>query len=323
MTEQTLTLETFFDTTLKDIEKKINEIITDQKILGILDGGKRLRPLLAILSFKVCTGGTEESKQYQSALEGAVGIELAHNASLVHDDIIDGDVNRRGELAFYIKEGVDNAILLGHKMLVIGFNMALQHGDKIARLYVDTWNNTLSGQLTEVNFNTRDIGAKDEMKITADSKFFQLYSTIIDLKTASLFSSACKAAAYEAQVSDELSELLYDYGRGIGFAYQLADDLVDLEKGEMIDSVVLPLLNRLEKKSIKNGSLKAKTLKKKLEKNSDEIKQLYLEEIKKHIAIAQQRSRSERIPDNSYRTLLQMAPTFIINKMLAEINMSI
>ena len=101
MTEQALSLDTFFDDTLKDIEKKIHDIVTDQKILDILEGGKRLRPLLASLSFKVCTGGTEQPDRYQAALEGAVGIELAHNASLVHDDIIDGDVNRRGELAFY------------------------------------------------------------------------------------------------------------------------------------------------------------------------------------------------------------------------------
>jgi geranylgeranyl pyrophosphate synthase len=323
MTAHTVSLESFFDTTLQDVENKIKQLVDDPKILQILHGGKRLRPLLAALSFKVCTGGTEEPSRYQAALEGAVGIELAHNASLVHDDIIDGDVNRRGELAFYITEGVDNAILIGHKMLVIGFNMAISHGDKIARLYIDTWNKTLSGQLTEVNFNTRDINNGDQITISADSKFFRLYSTIIDLKTASLFSSACKAAAYEAEVSEELSDLLYDYGRGIGFAYQLADDLVDLEKGEMIDSVVLPLINRLEKKSIKNGSLKAKTLKKKLEQNSDEIKQLYIDEIKKHIDHSRQLSKSPLIPSNPYTTLLQQAPSYIINKMLKEIQLTI
>jgi geranylgeranyl pyrophosphate synthase len=323
MTDELLTLEIFFSDTLNDVEKKIREMVNDEKILQILEGGKRLRPLLAALSFKVCTGGLEKPEQYQSALEGAVGIELAHNASLVHDDIIDGDVKRRGDLAFYIKEGIDNAILLGHKMLVIGFDMALLHGDKLAKLYVDTWNKTLAGQLTEVNFNARELNNNDQMKISVDSKFFQLYSTIIDLKTASLFSSACKAAAYEADASDSLSNVLADYGRAIGFAYQLADDLVDLEKGEMIDSVVLPLLNRLERKSVKNGSMTARTLKKKITKNSEEIKKLYLEEIKKHIILAHDASRSEIIPQNKYRTLLREAPTYIINKMLHEIKLTI
>ncbi len=66
-------------------------MIKDEKILTILKDGKRLRPLLASISFKVCTGGDEQSDQYQKFLEGSVGVELAHSASLVHDDIIDGD----------------------------------------------------------------------------------------------------------------------------------------------------------------------------------------------------------------------------------------
>jgi len=319
--QQPLPLETFFHNSQEDIEKKIAEIVSDEKILMILKGGKRLRPLLASLSFKVCTGGDEQVDRYQSFLEGAVSVELAHNASLIHDDIIDGDMTRRGELAFYIKEGIDNAILIGHKMLVIGFTLALSHGAKTAKLYIDTWNKTLNGQLSEVNFNATDFNNNNN--ISADSKFFQFYSNIVDLKTASLFSSACKAAAFEADVSDELSEILAEYGREIGFSYQLADDLVDLEKGEMIDSVVLPLLTRLEKKSLKNGSMTAKLIKNKLEKNFPEIKNLYLSEIKKHIGEAQELSNRALIPSNHYKTLLQEAPTYMINKMLKEIQVTI
>ena len=319
--EQDLSLEIFFQNSKKDIERKILEIVSDEKILSILEGGKRLRPLLASLSFKTCTSGEETSDQYETFLEGAVGVELAHNASLIHDDIIDGDIKRRGETAFYIRAGIDNAILLGHKMLVIGFNMALSHGRKTAKLYVDSWNKTLDGQLIEVNFNHKDIN--DTKSISRDSKFFQLYSNIVDLKTASLFSSACKAAAFEADVSEELSEVLAEYGREIGFSYQLADDLVDLEKGEVIDSVVLPLLDRLEKKSLKNGYMGVKALKKKLEKNSPEIKKLYIDEIKGHIKRAEELSRSDVVPSNKYAVLLQKAPTYIINKMLNEIGVTV
>jgi len=314
-------LETFFQVAYKDVEEKIVEIIPDQKILSILKGGKRLRPLLATLAFKACTGGNETTSQYQRFLEGAVSVELAHNASLVHDDIIDGDMKRRGKLAFYIKEGIDNAILLGHKMLAIGFDIALSHGDKTAKLYVDTWNKTLTGQLTEVNFNTGDL--YETKDIRADSKFFQLYSTIVDLKTASLFSAACKAAAFEAHVPEELAEILSEYGREVGFSFQLADDLADLEKGERIDSVVIPLLARLEKKSIKNGSVSAKILKKKLEQNLPEIKRLYISEIKKHLRKAEALSSLEIIPENSFKLLLQSAPTYVINTMLKEIEISI
>jgi len=313
-------LEEFLEETFKDIENKINEIISDENILTILEGGKRLRPLLGSIAFKVCTGGNEEKNKYQKFLEGCVGVELAHGASLVHDDIIDGDINRRGEPAFYIKSGIDNAILIGHKMLTIGFDIAIAHGEKFARLYVDSWRGTLNGQLKEINFNAKDL---NDANISADSKFFQIYSRIIDLKTATLFSSSCKAAAFWANVSEDLSNVLANYGREVGFAYQLADDLVDLEKGEMIDSVVLPLLSRLEKKSIKTGLSQAKMIKKQIEKNSPEIKKLYLSEIKKHVTNAERLSTEGIIPTNHYKTYLQSMPTYITNKMLKEININL
>ena len=322
MTEQSLSLEIFLKHTFEDIEKKIDETITDQNILAILKDGKRLRPLLSAISFKTCTGGDESSKLYQQFLEGAVAIELAHSASLVHDDIIDGDLTRRGEAAFYIKTGIDNAILVGHKMLVIGFNIALSHGEKIAKLYVDAWGGTLDGQLNEINFNSKDL---QDINFTADSKFFQVYSRIIDLKTATLFSAACKAAAYWANASDEIADVLAEYGREVGFAYQLADDLVDLEKGEMIDSVVIPLLTRLEKRSARNGlwTLKTRSIRKKIEKKSPEIKKLYLEEITKHVNKAQMICKSPVLPNNQFKTFLLDAPFYSINKMLKEIYITI
>lgn len=320
MTDQSLALEVFLKHTYEDIEKKITELITDQHILTILKEGKRLRPLLGAISFKVCTGGKESPQLYQKFLEGAVAIELAHGASLVHDDIIDGDLTRRGEPAFYIKTGVDNAILIGHKMLVLGFKLALSHGERIAKLYVSAWGGTLDGQLNEINFNSKDL---QDVNITADSKFFQVYSRIIDLKTATLFSAACKAAAYWANASEDVAQLLAEYGREVGFAYQLADDLVDLEKGEMIDSVVIPLLTRLERRSAKNGTVKPRTIRKKIEKKSPEIKKLYLEEISKHVTKAQQLCKSPLLPDNPFKAFLFDAPFYSINRMLKEIFITI
>jgi geranylgeranyl pyrophosphate synthase len=134
-----------------------------------------------------------------------------------------------------------------------------------------------------------------------------------------LFSAACKAAAYWANTSDQIAEVLAEYGREVGFAYQLADDLVDLEKGEMIDSVVIPLLTRLEKKSTNNGLVKTRAIRKKIQKNSGEIKKLYLEEIAKHVAKAQQLSKSPLLPDNQFKMFLFDAPIISINKMLKEI----
>ena len=322
MKNQPLTIDGFFEITKVDIEKKIASAISDKKIFSILKYGKRLRPLLAHLSFKVCTGGKETPYQYQRALEGTVSIELAHTASLVHDDIIDEDKERRGKPAFYVKEGIPRALLNGHKMLAIGFNIALSHGEQIAQLYADTWSEILCGELKEVNFNQNDI-KNGTNELSTKSKIFSEYNKIINMKTASLFSSACKAGAIEADASGEILKILADYGREIGLAYQLADDLVDLEKGEMIDSVVVPLLTRLENKTIDNDSLKMKAVKRKLAKNSSKIKQLYIEEITRHVSKAEKLSKSDIIPPSPYKDLLTDAPAYITNSMLKEINITI
>jgi len=322
MKNQPLTIDSFFEITKLDIEKKITSTISDKKIFAMLKYGKRLRPLLAHLSFKVCTGGKETPYQYQRALEGTVSIELAHTASLVHDDIIDEDKERRGKPAFYVKEGIPRALLNGHKMLAIGFNIALSHGEQIAQLYADTWSEILCGELKEVNFNQNDI-KNGTNELSTKSKIFGEYNKIINMKTASLFSSACKAGAIEADASGEILTILADYGREIGLAYQLADDLVDLEKGEMIDSVVVPLLTRLENKTIDNDSLKMKAVKTKLAKNSTKIKQLYIEEIKRHVNKAEKLSKSDIIPPSPYKNLLTDAPAYITNSMLKEIKIAI
>lgn len=315
------TIDTFFRETKEDIEKKIKSTIVDKEIFSILQYGKRLRPLISLISFKVCTGGKETPFQYQRALEGTVSIELAHTASLVHDDIIDEDKERRGKPAFYIKEGIPKALLNGHKMLAIGFNIALSHGEKIAKLYVETWSEILCGELKEVNFNTSKISADDNL--STKSKIFNEYNKIINMKTASLFSSACKAGAIEADATGEILDILADYGREIGLAYQLADDLVDLEKGEMIDSVVVPLLTRLENKAIDNGSFKVKSIKRKLAKNQSKIKELYIEEIKRHVSKAIKLSKSHVIPPSPFKELLVDAPAYITNTMLKEIKVII
>lgn len=314
-------LEEFFNSTRNDLENKINTTITDEKIKEILQGGKRLRSLLAQLTFKACTEGKETHNEYQKSLEGSVSIELAHGASLVHDDIIDQDNERRGKPAFHIKEGISNAILIGHRMLALGFHIALKHGKEIAKLYVDSWNEVVNGEINEVNFNKNRI--KNPKESPTKSAIFEAYNRIIDLKTASLFSSACKAGALEANMTGDILKIFADYGREIGLAYQLADDLVDLAKGEMIDSVIIPLINRLENKPMKKTSLKRWGIKRKFIKNQEKIKQLYISEIKKHVKKAEELSRAKEIPDSHYKKLLTDAPTYIINKMLREINITI
>lgn len=321
MKNEPFSLDGFFDSSRQDLEEKIKTTISDRNIITILEGGKRLRPLLAHLSFKVCTQGKETPSQYQMALEGAVGIELAHTASLIHDDIIDKDKERRGKPAFHVREGIANAFLTGHKMLAVAFNISLSHGKQVAKLYVESWDEVVNGEFDEVNFNKKDINKIKEM--STKSSIFAVYNKIIDMKTASLFSSACKAGAIEANIAGDILKVFADYGREIGLAYQLADDLVDLANGEMIDSVVIPLLNRLENKMITKKSFTKRRIKKIASKHSSQIQQLYLDEIKSHVQKAEELSKLDIVPESPYKQLLMDAPTYIINRMLKEIHITI
>ena len=313
-------LEDFIKITKKDLEEKIADMISDEQIVSILAGGKRLRSLLALLSFKTCTQGEETPRQYQKALEGGVVIEIAHAASLVHDDIIDNDKERRGKPALYVKAGVANAILTGHKMLIMGFKIALKHGGDWVNLYVGSWEEIVNGEHDELRFNIDSISKKG---IPSKSKIFEIYKKIITLKTAALFSSACKAGAIEGNKSDDIIQIFEDYGREIGLAYQLADDLVDLANGEMIDSVVLPLLNRLEDNGGKINVLKKRKIKKEFAKKEDKIKEVYIKEIKEHIQRAKKLGGSKLIPNSHYKSLLAEFPRHVINEMLKEINIAV
>ena len=320
MKEQVINMDAFFEKTQRDIEKKIKTTISDKQIISTLEGGKRLRSVLAHLSFKACTCGKETHYQYQRALEGGVSIELAHTVSLVHDDIIDMDMERRGKPAFHTKEGIGKALLIGHKMLANGFDIALSHGKEVAKLYVDSWNEVVNGELDEVEYNNEDIKYQT---MTTKEALFEAYNKIIDLKTAVLFSSACKAGVLEASMSGDILKVFSDYGREIGLAYQLADDLVDLANGEMIESVIVPLLNKIEAKTTKIGALKKYEIKRKFAKNKDKIEQFYIDEIKQHVKKAEELSKEKIIPESGYKDMLIDAPSYIINRMLAEINISV
>jgi len=320
MTIQSTYLESFLQITRNDFKLKINEVIKDDKIKEILNGGKHLRPLLGSISFKLCTGGNEPYDQYQRFLEGAICIELAHSASLVHDDIIDGDLYRRGEPSFYRKTSIGYAVLVGHKMLVLGLEITLANGKKFMELYINAWNEALKGQQSEVMFNSKKTSIGN---FSNKSKLFGMYSKIIDLKTATLFSASCKVAALWTNASDEVVDLLAKYGREVGLAYQLADDLVDIKNGEMINSVIIPLLSRFEKNFPKNSNLNEKIMRDIIEKNSVQIKKIFIAEIKKHLMNAYKLSHSDILPNNQYKYFLQQLPEYIINKMLKEIKITI
>jgi hypothetical protein len=101
------------------------------------------------------------------------------------------------------------------------------------------------------------------------------------------------------------------------------DEKLDLPNGERIDSVVIPLLKKLEDNGTNNKTLEKIDIKKKFERNKDEIQNIYIEEIKKHIRKAEKISKSKIIPNSHYKNLLTDFPSYIINEMLKKIDIAV
>jgi len=180
----------------------------------ILDlGGKRLRPVLTLLAAELF------DTPYEKALDAALAIEIFHNFSLVHDDIMDDAPLRRGEETVHEKWDVNTAILSGDAMLILAYQLFENYeGDtfkKLAQLFSKTAIEVCEGQQYDVDFETRDDVTIPE------------YLKMIEYKTAVLVGAALKMGGIVAQASEECQIALYNFGRDLGLAFQLQDDYLD------------------------------------------------------------------------------------------------
>lgn len=303
--------EVYFKSCQLEVRREIERRIKDKEIREILDGGKLLRPCMLILSFLACRG-----KNYEKAIESAIGVELAHTASLIHDDIMDNDRIRRGKPAVHVEKGIGKAILLGHKMINEAFRISLRHGINNAFIFLDTWNETLNGQIKDIEMisqlekifrKNKDLG-----------KMIREYFDIIDHKTASLFSAACRAGAIEAEAPQDLIEKLAKYGREVGIAYQLADDLVDIMNGKLEEGIVLAVA-KIEKDEKLSDDIR-KFIE---ELDREKLIEIYIAEIKERIEKARDAISSDSRIDKNYKEILYDAPRYIVNEMLKSIGLVI
>jgi len=320
--EKLLTFQEFVAHVQDEVRREIDEKIKDKDMRYALEGGKMLRPIMLILSFRVCNGGDD---RYEKALESALGIELAHSASLVHDDIMDGDVSRRGKPALYIKNGIGSAILTGHRMISKAFRISVEHGLENAMIFLDTWDKTLVGQIEDIDLNEHlekifNGGNSSELLIKE-------YFNVIEMKTASLFATACRAGAIEAKAPPEIISLMAEYGRNVGLAYQLADDLVDIAEGRLEEGIIMPLINAYGKnlsgeliEMLKDGRI---SIEEELKKRGTNLQEVYKQGIIKYVRKAQEIANSPLIPDSIYKPLLKEAPAYITNKMAEKVGVEI
>ncbi|MFH1120771.1 MAG: polyprenyl synthetase family protein [Bacteroidota bacterium] len=176
-------------------------------------GGKRLRPLLALISTQLFGGNPEK------ALPAAIAIEIFHNFTLLHDDIIDQAPLRRGRETVYKKWDINTAILSGDTMFAIAFGeLAKSDPEKLSSLmkvFTRTAIEVCEGQQYDIDFEK-----SDDVSIEG-------YINMIRLKTAVLLAASLKIGAIIAGVPEHQAENIYSFGENIGIAFQLQDDLLD------------------------------------------------------------------------------------------------
>lgn len=180
-------------------------VLRDAFLHVCLSGGKRLRPALTLASFEACGGGDRER-----ALRFAVGVELVHTSALVADDVIDRSDLRRGEPTVHEEYGHDVAVLTSNVLL--GKALEVIDDRRAVEVMVDA---------------VEALGEGEAMELAVDGWTTDDYENLAYRKTASLFVAACEVGAVAADASDGRREALAEYGRHLGLAFQMRDDVLD------------------------------------------------------------------------------------------------
>jgi geranylgeranyl diphosphate synthase type II len=176
-------------------------------------GGKRMRPVLTLMTAEVF------NTDYKEALPAAMAVEVFHNFSLVHDDIMDDAPLRRGSPTVHEKWNINTGILSGDAMLILAYQYFEQYEPTVfrdlAKLFSKTALEVCEGQQWDVDFETRkDVTIPEYLKM-------------IEYKTAVLVAAAMKMGAIISKTSEENANLIYDFGLHLGLAFQLQDDYLD------------------------------------------------------------------------------------------------
>lgn len=176
-------------------------------------GGKRIRPALVLLACDLFSGAVE------SAIIPAIAVEVFHNFTLLHDDIMDRSELRRGQPTVHIKYNENVAILSGDVMSILASRLINQAPGVVLSVVHDVFTRTAmqvcEGQQLDMNFEEREKVSEEE------------YVNMIQLKTAVLIAASLKIGAILGGASEKDSEDLYEFGKNLGIAFQLQDDLLD------------------------------------------------------------------------------------------------
>jgi len=177
-------------------------------------GGKRMRPLLTLLGYSLFKDENEKS------LDAAVAIEVFHNFTLLHDDIMDNAPIRRGKQTVWSKWGTSVATLSGDVMQIMAYELLSGYEPSLLKRILPVFNHTAinvcEGQQLDMDYET------------AENVSIPDYIKMIELKTAVLLGTAIQLGAMIAEANDEDTRNLYEFGKNTGIAFQLQDDILDV-----------------------------------------------------------------------------------------------
>jgi heptaprenyl diphosphate synthase len=222
MTSLALQQELNLNQILQDVEHRIHEVaIAHSKSIGNLTahvieaGGKRIRPLLVILS------GWKKQADWKPLIDVAVAAELIHTASLVHDDIIDEADTRRGIPTLNTVEGNHTAVLAGDYLFARAFDLLSDQRTYGALPFMVKAIQVMCEGVIE------EISTLFDHTITKNDYFSRIYK-----KTASLTEACCGSGAKVSGAEQEIVISLAEFGRNLGMAFQIVDDLLDFSSDE-------------------------------------------------------------------------------------------
>lgn len=207
-------LKKIIDTSLVNLSYNTeSERLTDPVRYVLSIGGKRIRPVLALLACNLYSDKIDE------AVIPVTGLEVFHNFTLVHDDIMDKAAVRRGFSTVHTKWNVNQAILSGDVMVFMTNECLLQSPahllQKVFRIFNKTATEVCVGQQLDMDFEKAAIVSRAE------------YLRMIELKTAVLIAASARIGALFGGADDREAELMYEFGKNLGLAFQVWDDILD------------------------------------------------------------------------------------------------
>lgn len=222
MTAQEKKYAITYKNVVSEIDKRLEVLLKSRKPKSlyepcsyILEGkGKRLRPFLVLISAKAVGG------KFSQAYNAAIAVEILHNFTLVHDDIMDNSDKRRGRVTLHKKYDVNTAILTGDNLNALAYESLLRDCKSNVNQIVSTFTHGIievcEGQALDKEFELRD-------KVTLSE-----YKVMIYKKTAALSEMCCVIGGQLADASKKELIALIEYGKNLGMAFQIQDDLLDI-----------------------------------------------------------------------------------------------